>query len=111
MVLYESHDAAQTGPFLFAGIRCVRSSSRVLLSVLTALANSKSGERYHKKGRFSLLGGEYQPLWVLEKNRTSLRKSNSPTLSVLLLGCCQRGMWRATLTTSSWRGHCRGAWC
>ncbi len=34
MVLYESHDAAQTGPFLFAGIRCVRSSSRVLLSVL-----------------------------------------------------------------------------
>jgi len=23
------------------------------------LANSKSGERYHKKGHFSLLGGEY----------------------------------------------------
>jgi hypothetical protein len=54
-----------------------------LLSILTALANSKSGERYHKKGRFSLLDGEYQPPWVLEKNRTSLRKSNSPTLSVL----------------------------
>jgi hypothetical protein len=43
------------------------------------LVNAKSGDRYHKKGHFSLLGGEYQPSWVLEKNRTSLRKSNSPT--------------------------------
>jgi len=45
------------------------------------LAKSKSGERYHKKGHYSLLGGEYQPPWLLEKNRKSLRKSNSPTLS------------------------------
>ena len=45
------------------------------------LANSKSGERYHKKGHFSPLSGEYQPPLMLEKNRTSLRKSNSPTIS------------------------------
>jgi len=44
------------------------------------LANSKSGERYHKKDHYSLLGREYQPLLVLEKNRTSLRESNSPTM-------------------------------
>jgi len=45
------------------------------------VANSKSGERYHKKSLFSLLGGEYQPPLMLEKNRTSLRKSNSPPIS------------------------------
>ena len=45
------------------------------------LANSKSEERYHKKGYFSFLDGEYQPPLQLEKNRTSLRKSNSPTVS------------------------------
>jgi hypothetical protein len=45
------------------------------------LANSKSGEKYHKTGYFSLLGGEYQPPLELEKNRTSLRKLNSPTIS------------------------------
>ena len=59
----------------------VRGFLSVLLSVLTVLANSKSGERYHNKGHFSLLGGEYQPPLVLEKNRTSLRKSTSPPVS------------------------------
>ena len=50
--------------------------------LMILLANSKSGERYHKKGHFSLLGGEYQPPLALEKNRTPLRKSNSPTISL-----------------------------
>jgi hypothetical protein len=45
------------------------------------LANSKSGERRYKKGFFSPLGGEQEPPFVLEKNRTSLQKSNSPTES------------------------------
>jgi hypothetical protein len=46
------------------------------------LANSKSGERYHENRIFSLLRGEYRPPFVLRKSRTSLRKSNSPTLSL-----------------------------
>jgi hypothetical protein len=50
---------------------------------MTLLGNSKSGERYHKQGHFSLLGGEYQPPFVIEKNRTSLRKSNFPTESLI----------------------------
>ncbi len=41
----------------------------------------KKWEKYHKIGHFSLLSGEYQPPLVLEKNRTSLRKSTSPPVS------------------------------
>src|SRR6266566_3986307 len=51
------------------------------LLIVILVANSKSGERYHKKSLFSLLGGEYQPPLMLETNRTSLRKSNSPPMS------------------------------
>src|SRR6266496_5217923 len=43
----------------------------------------KKWEKYHKIGHFSLLSGEYQPPLVLEKNRTSLRKSTSPPVSHL----------------------------
>src|SRR3989442_1548718 len=49
------------------------------------LANSKSGERCYKKGHFSPLGGEYEPPFMLEKNRTSLQKSNSPAVSVVVV--------------------------
>jgi hypothetical protein len=45
------------------------------------VAKSKSGERDHKKGPFSLLSGESHPPFVLEKKRTSLRKSTSPPVS------------------------------
>jgi hypothetical protein len=45
------------------------------------LANSKSERRGYKNGLFSPLSGEYEPLFVLEKNRTSLQKLNSPTVS------------------------------
>ena len=41
----------------------------------------KKWGKISQKGHFSLLGGEYQPSLVPEKNRTSLRKSNSPTVS------------------------------
>src|SRR5260370_29322399 len=62
--------------------RFLRSGFVLNHQIVILLARSKSGERYYKKGHYSLLGGEYQPSWVLENNRTSLRKSNSPTLSL-----------------------------
>jgi hypothetical protein len=52
-----------------------------LLDTLILVAKSKSEERYHKKGLFSLLGGEYQPSLMLEKKRTFVRKSNFPPVS------------------------------
>jgi hypothetical protein len=45
------------------------------------VAKSKSGERNPKKGHFSLLSGEEQPAFVLEKTRASLPKSTSPPVS------------------------------
>jgi hypothetical protein len=45
------------------------------------LANSKSGEIYHLNRLFFFSSEEYLSLFVLEKDGTSLRKSNSPTIS------------------------------
>src|SRR6266566_515771 len=62
------------------------------------VAKSKSGEKYHKIGHFSLLSGEYQPPLVLEKNRTSLRKSTSSPVSHLGNTACLLSIKREVLT-------------
>src|SRR5579859_7229271 len=49
--------------------------------LMILLAISKSGEIYHKNRLFFFSSGEYLSLFVLEKDGTSLRKSNSPTIS------------------------------
>src|SRR5947209_14510166 len=51
-------------------------------TVRRRVAKAKSGESYHSNRLFSLLRGEYRPALVLEKRRTSLRKANSPPVSV-----------------------------
>jgi hypothetical protein len=67
------------------------------------VAKSKSGERDHKQGHFSLLSGECQPAFVLEKNRTSLPKSTSPPVSASLMREKMKLLLREDFAASSRR--------
>jgi hypothetical protein len=48
------------------------------------VAKSKCEERGHENSLFPAFSGEYQPSFVLEQERISLRKSTSPPVSLLV---------------------------
>src|SRR5712691_8296096 len=60
-------------------------SARIMGSwaLLILVAKSISGEICHENWLFPAFSGEYRPSFVLEKERTSLRKSTSPPVSNL----------------------------